>query len=60
MYHRSSIGHAVDTGGIDSAIGYDPKQQMSWARCSLFHGAVLLQNAGVVRMIHDGSAFVAT
>jgi len=60
MYHRSAIGHAIDTKGIDSAIGYDDKQQMSWARCSVFHGAKLLQNAGVVRMIHDGSAFVAT
>lgn len=60
MYHRSAIGHAVDTKGVDSAIGYDEKQQMSWARCSLFHGAKLLQNTGVVRMIHDGSAFVAT
>jgi hypothetical protein len=60
MYHRSAVGHAVDTGGIDSAIGYDPKHQMSWARCSLFHGAVLLQNAGSVRMIHDGSAHTAT
>jgi hypothetical protein len=60
MYHRSAIGHAVDTKGVDSAIGYDEKQQMSWARCSVFHGAKLLQNAGVVRMIHDGSAFVAT
>jgi hypothetical protein len=60
MFHRSAIGHAVDTGGIDSDIGYESKQQMSWARCSLFHGAKLLQNAGAVRMIHDGSAFVAT
>lgn len=60
MYHASAIGHAVDTKGIDSAIGYDEKQQMSWARCSLFHGAKLLQNSGVVRMVHDGSAFVAT
>ncbi len=60
MYHRSAIGHAVDTGGMDVAIGYEAKQQMSWARCSLFHGAVLLQNAGVVRMIHDGSAHVAS
>ena len=51
---------AIDTKGVDSAIGYDEKQQMSWARCSLFHGAKLLQNAGAVRMIHDGSAFVAT
>lgn len=60
MFHRSAIGHAVDTDGIDSDIGYESKQQMSWARCSLYHGAKLLQNAGAVRMVHDGSAFVAT
>lgn len=60
LFHRNAIGHAVNKEGIDSAIGYDDKQQLSWARCSLFHGATLLQNAGAVRMIHDGSAFVAT
>lgn len=60
MYHRSAIGHAVNSAGIDSQIGYDGEQDYSWARCSLFHGAKLLQNTGVVRMLHDGSAFVAT
>lgn len=60
LFHRSAIGHAINSAGVDSAIGYDDKQQLSWARCSLFHGAVLLQNAGAVRMIHDGSAYVAS
>lgn len=60
MYHRSAIGHAVDTGGMDVDIGYESKQQMSWARCSLYHGAALLQNSGVVEMLHDGSALVAS
>lgn len=60
IFHRNAIGHAVDKGGIDSDIGYESKQQMSWARCSLFHGAKLLQNSGVVQMLHDGSAYVAT
>jgi len=60
MFHRAAIGYAVDTKGVDSAIGYDEKQQMSWARCSLFHGAKMLQNNGIVRMMHNGSAFVAS
>lgn len=60
MYHRSAIGHAVATGEIDSKIGYDEEQDYSWSRCTLFHGAKLLQNTGVVRMVHDGSALVAT
>lgn len=57
MFHRSAIGHAINTAGIDSEIGYNGEQQYSWSRCSLFHGAKLLNNAGVVKMIHDGSAF---
>jgi len=60
MFHRSAIGHAVDTGGIDTEIGYDGKQQISWSRASLFHGAKILQNTGIVNFNHDGSAFVAT
>lgn len=60
MYHKASIGHAANTKEMDSAIGYDEKQQISWARCSIFHGVKILQNTGIVRLIHDGSAFVAT
>ena len=60
MFHRSAIGHAIDSAGIDSEIGYEGKQQISWARCSVFHGAKILQNTGIVNLNHDGSAFTAT
>lgn len=60
MFHRAAIGHACDSAGIDSAIGYEDKQQISYARCSLYHGAKILQNTGIVNMNHDGSALVAT
>lgn len=59
MYHRSAIGHGVDTKGIQSPIGYDEEQDYSWARATVFMGSVLLQNSGVVVMNHDGSALVA-
>jgi hypothetical protein len=59
LYHKSSIGHAVDTAGIQSPVGYDEEQDYSWARCSVFMGPKLLQNSGVVVMNHDGSALVA-
>jgi hypothetical protein len=58
MFHRNAIGHAVDKSGIDSEIGYDGRHQMSWARCSLFHGSKILQNGGIAQIIHDGSALV--
>ena len=60
MYHRGAVGHAVNTEGMDVDIGYEGKQQLSWARCSLFHGAAKLQNTGMVEILHDGSAIVAS
>ena len=57
LYHKSAIGHAMDTSGLQSPVGYDEEQDYSWARASAFMGAKLLQNTGVVVMTHDGSAY---
>lgn len=59
MYHRNAIGHAINTGEMQAVIGYEEKQDLSYARCSAFVGAKLLQNTGIVVMNHDGSALVA-
>ncbi len=60
MFHRSAIGHAVNTGGMTTAIGYEDEQDYSYARCSCFMGSQILQNSGIVVMNHDGSAYVAS
>jgi hypothetical protein len=60
MFHRNAIGHAVDKAGIQTPVGYDEEQDYSWARCSIFMGSKLLQNTGVVKMLHNGSAYVAS
>lgn len=57
MYHKSAIGHAADTSGMGSSVGYDDEQDYSYARCSMYMGSKLLQNAGVVVITHDGSAY---
>ncbi len=57
MYHRNSIGHAMDIKGLQTPVGYDEEQDYSWARASAFMGGKLLQNKGVVKIIHDGSSF---
>jgi len=57
LYHKSSVGHAADTSGMQSPVGYDEEQDYSYARCSMYMGAVLLQNAGVVTITADGSAY---
>ena len=59
LYHKSAIGHAVNTGGIQTAVGYDEEQDYSFARTSAFLGSNILQNSGIVVINHDGSALVA-
>lgn len=60
MFHRNAIGHAVDKESIDTPVGYNEEQGYSWARASATMGSKLLQNSGVVQMLHDGSEYVAT
>lgn len=59
MYHRSAIGHAHDTAGMKSYVGYNEEDDFSFARCSGYMGAKLLQNSGVVVINHDGSNYAA-
>lgn len=59
MYHKSAIGHAVDSKMLQTAVDYDKEQDYSYARTSIYMGSKLLQNSGVVVMNHDGSAFAA-
>ena len=59
MYHRNSIGCAVDKDGIDTPVGYDEEQAYSYARVSIHMGAIQLQNSGMVMMVHDASGYVA-
>lgn len=56
LYHKSAIGHAMGTQGLDARVGYFEEQDYSWARATAYMGAKLLQNTGVVVMTHDGSA----
>ena len=57
LYHKTAIGHAMNTAGMQTPVGYDEEQDYSWARASAFMGAKLQQNAGVVVITADGSAY---
>lgn len=57
LYHKTAIGHAIDTAGIQSPVGYDQEQDYSYARASAYMGALVLQNTGIVVITHDGSAY---
>jgi len=57
LYHKNALGHAANTGGIDTNVGYNGEQDYSWARATCFMGALLLQNAGVVVFTTDGTVY---
>lgn len=57
MYHKAAVGHAANVTGMENVIGYDQEQGYSYARCSMDMGAVVLQNAGIVVITADGSAY---
>lgn len=58
MYSQNAIGHAMDAERLQTFVGYDEKNDKSWARCSTYMGSKLLQNAGVVEMPHDDSSLL--
>lgn len=57
LYHKISIGHAANTGLIDTAVGYNDEQAYTYARTSCFMQALLLQNSGVVVVTTDGTIY---
>jgi hypothetical protein len=59
LYHKTAIGHAMDTGGLQSEVDYNREQDYSWARASAFMGALLLQNTGVIVVTADGSGYAS-
>lgn len=57
MFHKSAIGHAFNKD-ISLTVGYNDEDDYSFVRTTIFMGSKLLQNTGVARMNHDGSALV--
>jgi hypothetical protein len=58
LYNRNSIGHACDMERISTQVGYDSKNDKSWARTSTFMGSKLLQNSGIIKITHDDTTFI--
>jgi len=59
MFSQNAIGHAAHMDGVETDIGYDGKNAKSWCRATVHMNAKLLQNSGVIKMLHDDSALSA-
>jgi hypothetical protein len=60
LYHKRAMGHAANSANMQVVVGYNEEQDYTYARATLYHGAKLLQQTGIVQMLHDGSAYVST
>lgn len=58
IYSRNAIGHACDSEKMTTLVGYDEKNDKSWARCSAYMGSKLLQNSGVVKITHNDQVII--
>ncbi len=58
-FAKPAIGHAINQGDIRTAIGYDEEQDYSYARHTLFHGSEVLQQSGLLKIIHDDTAAIS-
>lgn len=56
MFAQEAIGHAFNVENMTAVLGYDEEDDYSFARCSGYMASKLLQNSGVIKMIHDDSA----
>jgi hypothetical protein len=56
MYAKAAIGHACDMERLSTYAGYDEEDDYSYVRTSTYMGSKLLQNSGVIKMLHDDSA----
>jgi hypothetical protein len=59
MFNKSAVGSAMHKGSIQTYAEYDARHDKSWCRHSVYLGAKLLQNSGVIVMPHDDSALSA-
>lgn len=60
MFHRAAIGYAIAMGEDKVYAGFDEQQGRSWSRAEVFDAAKILQNTGIIKISHNGSAIAAT
>lgn len=60
MYAKKAIGHACNTAGTNVEIGFDRKNEKSWARTSIYLGSKVLQNTGIIVFTHDDTDLALT
>lgn len=60
IYNRNAVGHACDMERVTTLVGYDEKNDKSWARTSTYMGSKKLQNSGIVKITHNDTSILGS
>lgn len=55
-FAKAAVGHAIATGEIQVGVGYNEEQDYSYSRHTIFDGAVVLQQSGILKIVTDDTA----
>lgn len=59
VWHKQSLGHGLNDGDFRTMIGYNEEHDYSWSYCRSYQGAKLLQNNGVLKIVHDDTSAIS-
>lgn len=55
-FARPAVGHAINQDGIKTYIDYEGEHDYSYARHTLYHGSRVLQQSGLLKIVHEDAA----
>ncbi|KRB51968.1 hypothetical protein ASE04_09670 [Rhizobium sp. Root708] len=56
IFAKPAVGYAIASGDIQVESGYNGEDDYSWDRATLYDGATILQQAGVLKVVTDDTA----
>lgn len=56
IFAKSAVGHAIASGEIQVASGYNDEDDYSFSRHTIYDGATILQQDGVIEVVTDDTA----
>lgn len=57
LFSQKAIGYGINDSATEHTAGYNPEHRRSWSLSSLMGGAKLLQNSGIIKLLHDDTGF---
>ena len=55
-FSKAAVGHALANDEVSVGAGFNEEHAYSWDRATIYHAAVVLQQAGIVEVINDDTA----